>query len=179
MAWSLVRGQWLAEYPWDPVPFNTFIIDLDAGADHSLSKRGLMAQTGRSCWYTRAVPWSRRTSTGYRNVLPETSWNSKRGSAKSCTWEDQSQSLLVCSGITWLESSLADKDLGALVKPKLSMTKKTNAWAALQSVTSRSSELSSPLLSTGETAFGAFGPVLIFLAQERHGHAEECPAKGH
>lgn len=30
-------------YPWDPVPFSTFIIDLD-GAERSLSKRGLMTQ---------------------------------------------------------------------------------------------------------------------------------------
>lgn len=88
----------------------------------------------------------------------------------------------VPTSLSWdhlTESSLADKDLGALVKPKLSMTKQTNAWAALESGTSRSSELSSPLLSTREAAFEVFGPVLIFPAQERHGHTEECPAKGH
>lgn len=29
-------------YPWDPIPFDTFIVGLDDGAEHSLSKERLM-----------------------------------------------------------------------------------------------------------------------------------------
>jgi len=37
----------------------------------------------------------------------------------------------------------------------------------------------SSLLSTVEAASGVLGPVLGSLAQERHGHTEESPAKSH
>lgn len=64
---------------------------------------------------------------------------------------------------------MADKDLGALVKPKLNMTKKTNAWAALERVLPAGQVSCLPLWAALVRPHLEFGPVLVLPVHGRHG----------
>lgn len=65
--------------------FNTFITDLDAGPEHSLSKVTNNTNWGAERHCVVVLP-SRGTETGWRTGLRKCLWSSTRVNAESCIW---------------------------------------------------------------------------------------------
>lgn len=150
---------------------NVFIKDPDDRLDCTQSTVVLWYKTGKGGWHHSIATLRHR-----RNEPIGVPWNSAKGNAKSCTWQEVKPRYKCIWEANWMQSSSAEKDTEALMDTKLNVSQQCDFAAKIVHKflgCTRNTTASMPRQVIHLLSFDK--PALGFPVQERHEYTEASP----